>query len=358
VTSSKERLIPPSERALDGRADDSLSDGVAVAVPARREAAVGRRLLVVSTFALCVCAAVLAAGRLAHLDDAIAWPYTLINAFTQLVYLPAYAALAVAFAYRRYLLLVLPVLVVAAHLAWTVPEIVPGHAETAPAGAAPVRLMTANLYFENGTAGRLGAQIRAENPDVVVLEEVSKLTLSGVLSSGALDGYPHREADERVGAFGSAVFSRFPLRDADVPFVAGLPSLRLTVDVDAKRSFRLFAVHTLAPVNAEYADRWRAQFDFLNSQARAADLPVVLAGDFNATRDHRPFRRLADAGLRDAHDAAGAGWAPTWNAHGLLPRLLRIDHVMVSDEFAVTGHRVGDAFGGDHVPVTVDLALR
>jgi endonuclease/exonuclease/phosphatase (EEP) superfamily protein YafD len=254
-------------------------------------------------------------------------------------------------------LLVLPVLVVAVHLVWTVPEIVPGGAEAAPAGAAPVRLMTANLFFANGTADRLGAQIRAENPDVVVLAEVSKLSLEGLTSSGALDGYPNREVDERAGAFGSAVFSRFPLRGADVLFVAGLPSLRLTVGVDAAHSFRLVAVHTLAPVNAEYGDRWRTQFDDLRTQARTADLPMVMAGDFNATRDHRPFRRLLDAGLRDAHDAAGAGWAPTWNARSLLPRLLRIDHVLVSDEFAVTGHRVGDAFGSDHAPVTVDLAL-
>jgi endonuclease/exonuclease/phosphatase family metal-dependent hydrolase len=82
-----------------------------------------------------------------------------------------------------------------------------------------------------------------------------------------------------------------------------------------------------------------------------------MAGDFNATRDHRPFRELRDAGLRDAHDVAHAGWSPTWRAGGLVPPLLRLDHVLASRAFSVTDYQVGDDIGSDHLPITVDLAL-
>jgi endonuclease/exonuclease/phosphatase (EEP) superfamily protein YafD len=265
---------------------------------------------------------------------------------------------AVAFAYRRTLLLIVAGAVVVAHLTWTLPQIIPGGSGVAPAGSIRVRVMTANLNYGNAGAGRLGAQIRAQDPDIVVLEEVSSLSLERLSTSGALDEYTHREVRRQEGAFGSAVFSRLPLENPEVFEVAGIPFLRVTIDAGAGRGFHLFAVHTISPTVPEFTRSWRAQLDALRERARAADLPVVMAGDFNATPDHRPFRHLLDAGLRDTHDVAGATWAPTWNAESLLPRTLRLDHVLASPAFAVTGYRVGGGFGSDHVPVTVDLALR
>ncbi|ONH36357.1 endonuclease/exonuclease/phosphatase family protein [Protofrankia sp. BMG5.30] len=302
---------------------------------------------------------IITAGRLLHLDDVLSWPYSGINAFAPVEYLPAYVALAAAFALRRNRLLVVSLLAVIAHLAFTVPELWPGRPEAVPAGAAKVRIMTSNLLYTNGDAGRLGAQITRARPDIVVLEEATPLTLDAVTKSGVLDGYAYREAHPRPDPFGVAVFSRFPLVQAELPMVADLPSLRMTVRVDATRQFRLFAVHTVSPTSRDYAARWRRQLDALRAEAALSPVPVVFAGDFNATRDHRPFARLLDERLRDAHDVAGAGWTPTWNANHLaLPPLLRIDHVLASPQFAVTGYQVGDKIGSDHKPLVVDLALR
>ncbi|WP_131768396.1 endonuclease/exonuclease/phosphatase family protein [Candidatus Protofrankia californiensis] len=298
-------------------------------------------------------------GRLVHLDDALSWPYSGINAFTPVEYLPAYMALAVAFALRRNRLLIVSLLAVIAHLAFTVPELWPGKPEAVPAGATKVRIMTSNLLYTNGNAGRLGAQINTTRPDIVVLEEATVLTLEAVEKSGALAGYTYREVHARPDPFGVAVFSRFPLVQAEIPLVADLPSLRMTVQMDAAHQFRLFAVHTVSPTNGEYTPRWRRQLDTLRAEVALTPMPVVLAGDFNATRDHRPFGRLLDEHLRDAHDVAAAGWAPTWNAnHLLLPPLLRIDHVLASPQFAVTGYQVGTEIGSDHKPLVVDLAMR
>jgi endonuclease/exonuclease/phosphatase (EEP) superfamily protein YafD len=302
--------------------------------------------------------ALLAAGRLAHLDDAIGWPYTGINAFTSLIYLPAYAALAIAFAFRRNPLMIFSGLVIAFHLLSVVPEILPGNPEQAPAGAARIRLLTSNLRYDNNQAGRLGAQITDQHPDIVVLAEVSPLTLDRVRSSGALGGYPYRAVYPADGAFGAAVFSRFPLSEPAAPRVDGVLPLRVTVTVDDRRRFVLYAVHTISPTRSDYARRWRREIDALRTEVKRATLPVVMAGDFNATRDHRPFRRLLDAGMRDAHDVVGAGWTPTWKANSLLlPPVLRIDHVLASPAFAVTGYRVGAEIGSDHKPVLADLAF-
>ena len=346
-------IVPTAAHGLGG-------DIPVVARAGRVHAALSvRSLLTAAAWTTAGLLALTALGRLVHLDDAVGWPYPGINALTPLVYLPAYAVLAVGFALRRNLLMVISGLLIVLHLFWTVPELLPGSAEAAPAGSARLRVMTANLLYHNDRADRLGEQIRSGNPDLLVLAEVSPLTLERLRSSGALDDYRYSETRPQVGAFGSAIFSRFPLTDAAAPEIAGQQFLRATVQVDEQRRFVVYAVHTISPVNREYTEQWRAQLDTLREEVRAAELPVVMAGDFNATRDHRPFRRLTSAGVRDTHDVVGAGWTPTWNASSLsVLRLMRIDHVLASPAFAVTGYDVGDEFGSDHLPVTVDLALR
>ncbi|WP_045876167.1 endonuclease/exonuclease/phosphatase family protein [Pseudofrankia sp. DC12] len=318
----------------------------------------GRALLGWLTWLVLAVLAVLALGRLTHLDDALAYPYSAVNALTPLVYLPAYAAVAVGFGLRRNLLMLAAVPLIGLHLFWTVPELWPSSPDDAPAGAVSVRLLTANLEFTNAQAARLGPQIAAQHPDIVVLEEVSPLTLDGVESSGAVARFPYHAVHTDLGAFGYAVYSRFPLSAVSAPVVGGEPFARMTVAVGDGQRFVLFAVHTISPTSVAYTKRWRAQLDQLATDARTSALPVVLAGDFNATRDHRPFRHLLDSGVRDAHDVVGVGWQPTWPADLTLPPVIRIDHVLASPAFAITGYRRGGNDGSDHLPVIADLALR
>ena len=59
-----------------------------------------------------------------------------------------------------------------------------------------------------------------------------------------------------------------------------------------------------------------------------ADLPapLVVAGDFNATQDHRQFRDLLNSnGYHDAADDAGAGALPTFPADRSVGPIARID---------------------------------
>ena len=62
------------------------------------------------------------------------------------------------------------------------------------------------------------------------------------------------------------------------------------------------------------------------------DEPQVVAGDFNATRDHGPFRELLAAGFLDCADSSqNRSWPGfTWPATGRALPVLRLDHVLVS----------------------------
>ena len=277
--------------------------------------AVVTRVLVALAWVTAAGLALAVVGRLTHLDDVL-WPYVLVNALTPVLFLPAYPALALGVATHRYPLAAVALIAVVAHLVWLWPEIRPGNPSRAPASAAHFRLLTANLEMDNGRAGMLGRQIRADSPDVVVVEELSNVTYYGLMKSGVLAGYHYSASRPQFGAFGAGVWSRYPLSDVAAPLVGGLESLRVTVTLPTGQRFRVFAVHTLSPQNSQNVDVWRTQLADLSREVRASALPVVLAGDFNATRDMRPFRRVLAAGVTDAHDSAHAGWAPTWNEIG------------------------------------------
>jgi endonuclease/exonuclease/phosphatase (EEP) superfamily protein YafD len=134
------------------------------------------------------------------------------------------------------------------------------------------------------------------------------------------------------------VFSRYPLTDvARLPITKGTWRMR----VQAPTPFWFVGVHTAQPLSK--ATAWRSDHAWLLRSVRALTGPVVLAGDFHATLDHRPMRRLLSVGFADAARQANSGWAPTWpgagDADGALPfgvHVLTLDHVLTRGYSAIS----------------------
>jgi endonuclease/exonuclease/phosphatase (EEP) superfamily protein YafD len=82
----------------------------------------------------------------------------------------------------------------------------------------------------------------------------------------------------------------------------------------------------------------------------------IVAGDFNATLDHGPFR-AALTGVKDAAEGTGQGLTGTF--HARLPRWagIRIDHVLIPREAATTRYEIVDLPGSDHRAVLGGLVL-
>ena len=84
----------------------------------------------------------------------------------------------------------------------------------------------------------------------------------------------------------------------------------------------------------------------------------ILAGDFNATLDHRELRRLIGRGYHDAAEQAGSGLRMTWpTTKSPLPALVSIDHVLADRRVKVASARTVAVPGSDHRGVLVDLIL-
>lgn len=230
-------------------------------------------------------------------------------------------------------------------------------ARTAPDDSVPLRIVSANVLLDNTELRTLAAELVGTDADVIVLAEVTPEHLDSLEASPLWGAYPYRAVDARPGFHGSAIFSRLAIDSGGPIDVAGSPMLEATIQT-AAGLVRVIDVHTLAPIDARNVVSWRAQLDELARVAEKETGPIVLAGDFNATLDHAPLRRLVASGLRDAFLEAGSGYGATWPRwNGVIPPLMRLDHVLVSAPISVVSVVTQTSAGSDHRRLLVDLAL-
>jgi len=106
---------------------------------------------------------------------------------------------------------------------------------------------------------------------------------------------------------------------------------RARINPPGGRPVTLTAVHPVAPTYG-HADIWQRELALIRRTLATVDEPQVVAGDFNASRDHRPFRDLLAAGFLDCADSSQRRSWPgfTWPAIGRMLPVMRLDHVLVS----------------------------
>lgn len=191
-------------------------------------------------------------------------------------------------------------------------------------------VLSANLRFGRADPDAVLAQVRGHRVDLLVLLEVTPATAARLDADGLDTLLPHEVGEARDGADGTLIRSRFPLTPVAAPTFPGETDLSqpaALADVDG-RPLLVRAVHPFPPTPPNL-DFWRSGLAGLKAwlSTQPDGIPVVLAGDFNASADHPVFRELA-AGLVDAHQAVGSGWVRTWPTDSWAPAFVQIDHVL------------------------------
>ncbi|MFC7330426.1 endonuclease/exonuclease/phosphatase family protein [Marinactinospora rubrisoli] len=287
--------------------------------------------------------------RLAGVDGVTPLPQLL--AFLPYLLVPAAAALALALlaSWR-------------AGLAWAVAvlfglgAVLPSYDRAAPpptaAPVATVRVLTANLKLGAATDALAGT-LRREHPDLVFVQECDP-ACGRLLSTEEMTArYPHRIVTAVPGAEGSAILSRHPLRPAgEVPATLAMPTAETVIE---GVPVALQLAHPLPPIPG-MVDSWRRELAALHSAATALDGPAIMAGDFNATRDHAAFRDILDTGLRDATTTIGLGHTPSWPAGTPLAGA-QIDHILIRGPFRPASGEFVDLPGSDHRALLVEMEL-
>ena len=246
------------------------------------------------------------------------------QAVTRWGLLPAHLLLPVALVRRRRTSAVV-LAALAGYQAWLARSARGRHRpEPADRTGVPVRLVSANLLLTNDRIEEAGRRLLAAPVDVLALQELTPDHLAALERDGLRERLPYALTAPRPGFHGAGLFARWPLSGTEVVDLDGVPMPVATVQAP-DGPLRVAVVHLKNPGAVGQLACWRRQLDALATLTGASTVPVVLVGDFNATADHRDFRRLLRTGLRDAWDVAGRGTGASWPASpGPLPLLMRL----------------------------------
>ncbi len=231
--------------------------------------------------------------------------------------------------------------------AWT------GAAPEGSASGGRIRLLAVNLRYSSDTGAAASRQIRRADPDVVVISELSPLNKRRL----DLRQYAYSWQRPQANAFGQAIFSRWPISSRELWWESGIAMMRATI-ASPGGAFRVYQVHTTAPARGSGPAVWKRQLGRLGTHLHTERLPVVAAGDFNASHWDEPFRRVLGGPNAMVDAGAGRGYLATWpSGRSLMPLVLPLDHVLISRGIGVRVYRVLGPIGSDHRAVVADLVL-
>jgi endonuclease/exonuclease/phosphatase (EEP) superfamily protein YafD len=256
-----------------------------------------------------------------------------------------------ALALRRWRAAVVAGLVVAAFAAFVLPRAMGGQA----GAGAPLVVLSVNVLGGGADPARVVELVRRERPDVLSVQELPAEMVAALDAAGLAAELPHRALRPRPGVAGTGLYARYPLDDArGLDERSTFDMVRATLRMP-RRTVDVVAVHTSPPLPGAPTGRWRRDFGLLPG-ADPGRRPTVLAGDFNATLDHRELRELLGAGYRDAAASSGDGLVRTWPNGKPVPPVT-IDHVLVDERAGVGSVEVFDVAGSDHRAVLARLSL-
>ena len=207
------------------------------------------------------------------------------------------------------------------------------------AGAASIRLYSANLWVRNRDVEGIAASIRQADATAPHLDAL-------------IGDYPHRIASPRIdrpnGDVRSVIASRYPL--VALPRPDTFEAVGATA-MTPLGPVNLVSVHLTRPWPFEESWGQISQTMALDEMLQSLSGPLVVAGDFNSVSNARIGKMVQrDISLRPA-----AGFPGTWPA--ALPSLfgITIDQVYVSPDLAFVSRRLGQPTGSDHRPVVTEI---
>jgi endonuclease/exonuclease/phosphatase (EEP) superfamily protein YafD len=295
--------------------------------------------------------------RAVHLDRW--WPVVYLIAVSPWLYALAVVVAPAALVARRWSLGAVAGILAVIGLITVGPTMWPfATAQSPPAGSFTLRVFDANVRYNNPSLAGIAAEIIADHPDLVMLDELTPTGAATLQAAGAVSRFRwHYVVPDAGGADGFGVWSDLPLRDPAVWRAGDHPEVSAALVLPDQQTVTIDAIHTTAPRSGVVGE-WRTELAAIKARVSAQPQPVLVAGDFNATSQMYELTSITHLGLKDAAIESGKGWQMTWSRlPPVIPPLVRIDHVLYSRGLTVTGYRLGTGKGSDHRPVITEISV-
>ncbi len=260
----------------------------------------------------------------------------------------------------------------------------------ASAAAQPVKVMTYNIRFDNPGDGvnqwsnrkeKVFALLKKYDPDIIGVQEALYHQLKDI--SDNLKGYEFfgvgRDDGKQKGEH-SAIFirkNRFKILEQNTFWLSKTPDVPGSKDWDAaitrvatwgrledKKTKKVFVMMDTHFDHVGKESRMNAVSIIKEHAAKiAGNLPVIITGDFNITREAPPYEVMVNGeGLRlmdSSPDSPGTFCSFTVNAQPCRG----IDYIFHTPEWSTAEYQViddndGKYYPSDHLPVMVSLSLK
>jgi endonuclease/exonuclease/phosphatase (EEP) superfamily protein YafD len=222
-----------------------------------------------------------------------------------------------------------------------------------------LRIFTANVLQDNRAYSKMIGQIKAAEPDLVILVETDEGWANAV--DEALRGeYPHNLSEPRDNTYGLLFYSRFRLHDARIVHLVkdDIPSLDAKVELSPGTLVQLYGLHPEPPVPGESLTTTAKDKELMKVALKAKDckLPCIVLGDLNDVAwSYTTSLFTKVSGLLDVR--CGRGFYSTFSARN---RFLRfpLDYIFCSSDFGLCEMRRLPPNGSDHFPISTHLVFR
>lgn len=305
------------------------------------------------------------------------WWMFFINSFVPYYFLPLPVAVVVAVLSRHRVLLAATG-AAALLFVWLYGGLFVPRGSSAQAATPTLSVLEYNLLGYNKNVDGIVAALRASNADVIGLQELNPQVAEAI--ERELQGeYPYQFLTPQPGVRGSGVISRYPMQPADstptdLHWVGEEQLFRLDFAGTEVLLLHFHAIPPLVgdPTSMTWVIRERErQAESLAAFAHTTDVPLILAGDFNATDMSDAYAILTQQ-VKDSWREAGYGLGHTFpgttsaRSSRLCSRffcvpmwMVRIDYVFHTDAWETVSAEIGPWDGGsDHRPVLVTLQLK
>lgn len=295
------------------------------------------------------------------------WPFELLISFTPIAGTLLLAGLVVIlifpfivphFRYGKKIMASIAVGMIASLYALTASLMMQPPAAVVEYDGQPLTFITFNKLFSNNDIPRMVNYFKAQNADVISLQETTPQEVARVQQQL---GYRHSFTSEKIRtARGTVVgiVSRHPIKSTERIKLTNGPSLiRTVVDIPGSGDMAFYGVHLPGPFNPILYRQRDVSMAAMAEALQKDDLPSVLGGDFNTTIFSPSLRQFNDI-TRDKLQPTTTGRWPTCSWYGLgSPLCVRIDHVYIPRNAQLMNETIAPSLGSDHRAVVVRFSL-
>jgi len=254
--------------------------------------------------------------------------------------------------------------------------------------AQTIKVMTYNIRYDNPGDGpnawsnrkqKVFAIIQGEDPDILGVQEALHHQVKDITNARNNTQFVGVGRDDgRIsGEFSPIIFKkeRFDLQEhgtfwlSDTPDIAGsigwdaqitrIATWALLIDKETAR--KLLVVNTHFDHVGEKARQKSAELLKEKIVELDFEVPVIITGDFNFTRDENPYYLMTDGATVELIDPAPEVKG-TYCTFEVANECKAIDYIFITNEWNADGYTViedndGTYYPSDHLPVVINLSL-